>query len=391
MPASSDFFGQRNAQAVLKHGVLTRYAYYFAGRAKPRHATHGLVAFIDGYAGEGRYEDGNPGSPLLLASQAKRADILGRNVKLAFIEQDDGRRQRLKVSLAENGVVPDQLLGGDLEDVMDSLLDRYEHHAVLLFVDPFGLAVRRSTLERALRRSSPRQPIDVLYHFSLSSVARMGRAGVLEGPGAELNAKKLDDALGPVGWRRDFEEAEGPQRPTAAAIEVAKRFGGSVRAATGRRSTAVPVRQRPEQLPKRLLMLFTADERAHWDFADHAAKAHVDWLLHCSAQDYQANLRRNESLGVLSLFEDAPPTVEDIEKRLQEDVSGYLPRHLSALLESRGRVRPVEAVEDVYGEMLGRAGAKHVRAAIKALYAEGKTDDTGVGDFEMRQLRWTGT
>lgn len=80
MPSSSDFFGQRNAQAVLKHGILTRYAYYFAGRAGS--ATQGRVAFIDGYAGEGRYEDGNPGSPLLLASQANRALLFGRDVKL---------------------------------------------------------------------------------------------------------------------------------------------------------------------------------------------------------------------------------------------------------------------------------------------------------------------
>jgi len=179
--------------------------------------------------------------------------------------------------------------------------------------DALGLPRLNQTLERALRRSSRRQPIDVLYHFSVSSVARMGRSGALDGPVAELNAKKLDDALGPVGWRRDFEEAEGRHSPTGAAIKVAKRFGEPVRTATGRRSTAVPVRQRPEQLPKYLLMLFTADERAHWDFADQAAKAHVDWLLHCSTEDYQANLRRNESLGVLSLFKDTPPAIGEIE------------------------------------------------------------------------------
>ena len=117
MTASSDFFGQRNPQAVLKHGVLTRYAHYFAGRAGS--ATGGRVAFVDGYAGEGRYEDGNPGSPLLLASQANRVESLGRDVKLAFVEQDDARRLRLSNTLSENQVVPDQLLGGSFEDVVD--------------------------------------------------------------------------------------------------------------------------------------------------------------------------------------------------------------------------------------------------------------------------------
>ena len=51
------------------------------------------VAFIDGHAGEGRYQDGNPGSPLLLASQATRAQMFGRDVKLAFVERDASRRE----------------------------------------------------------------------------------------------------------------------------------------------------------------------------------------------------------------------------------------------------------------------------------------------------------
>lgn len=215
MPASSHFFGQRNAQAVLKHGVLARYAHYFAGRAGK--ATQGRVVFIDGYAGEGRYQDGSPGSPLLLASQASRVEMFGRDVKLVFVEQDDDRRAQLNQSLAENEVVPDLLLGGSLEDLIDGLLDRYARHAVLLFVDPFGLAFNRATLERTLGRRSPQQPIDVLYHFSLSAVARMGRAGVVEGPTSHHNAEQLDAALGPVGWRDDFERATTRHEPTEAA------------------------------------------------------------------------------------------------------------------------------------------------------------------------------
>ena len=141
MPSSSDFFSHRNAQAVLKHGLLTRYAHYFAGRAGA--ATQGRVAFIDGYAGEGRYQDGSLGSPLLLASQATRAQMFKRDVKLALVEKDDNRRARLEQSLQESGLTADQLIGDDLSDVIDGLLDRYSRHAVLIFLDPFGLAFDR--------------------------------------------------------------------------------------------------------------------------------------------------------------------------------------------------------------------------------------------------------
>lgn len=388
MPARSDFFGQRSAPAVLKHGVLTRYAHYFAGRAGS--ATKGRVAFIDGYAGEGRYQDGSPGSPLLLASQATRAQMFGRDVKLAFVEQDDARREQLRQSLAENGIEPDQVLGDSLETVIDGLLDRYARHAVLLFVDPFGLAVSRSTLERILRRRSRQQPIDVLYHFSLSAVARMGRAGVVEGPTTHQNAEQLDAALGPIGWREDFELATAPNAPTEAALAVARRFGESVRGATNIQSTGMPVRQRPGQLPKYLLMLFSADQKAHWDFADQASKAYVDWLYHCDREDYEANVRFREEQGLMELFASPEPNMQDIDDQLRRDAATYLPGHLELVLRGRGSLRPVDAVEVVYGEMLGRARVTHVRAAIKALHDAGAVDDDGTREFWTRVIRWTG-
>lgn len=388
MPASSDFFGQRSAQAVLKHGLLTRYAHYFAGRAGS--ATQGRVAFIDGYAGEGRYQDGSPGSPLLLASQATRAQMFGRDIRLAFVERDADRRLELRESLREAEIEPDQLLGGDLDEVVDGLLDRYTRHAVLVFVDPFGLAADRLTLERVLRRRSSQQPIDVLYHFSLSTVARMGRAGVIEGPTSRHNAEQLDTALGAVDWREDFERATAPNAPTEAALDVARRFGQSVRRATGIQSTGVPVRQRPGQLPKYLLMLFSANQKAHWDFADQASKAYVDWLYHCDREDYEANVRLREEHGLLELFASPEPNKKDIDDQLRSDAAAYLPDHLAEVLRRRRSLRPVDAVEEVYGEMMGRARVMHVRAAVNELHDAGLVDDDATREFWNRTIRWTG-
>ncbi len=134
--------------------------------------------FIDGYAGAGRYEDGNPGSPLLLASEAKELVKLQRDVKLAFVEADAANRTKLGASLADAGVIPDAVIAQPFELAVQPLLDKYANHAVFLFVDPFGLGVAYQTMIDVLRRRNRRQPIDVLYHFSLSSVARMGRAGL---------------------------------------------------------------------------------------------------------------------------------------------------------------------------------------------------------------------
>jgi len=231
----------------------------------------------------------------------------------------------------------------------------------------------------------------VLYHFSLSAVVRMGRAGVVDGPTSRHSAEQLDGALGPIGWREDFERAILPNAPTEAALAVARRFGESVRRATNIQSTAVPVRQRPGQLPKYLLMLFSADQKAHWDFADQASKAYGDWLYHCDREDYDANVRFREEQGLIELFASPEPNTKDIDDQLRSDAAAYLPGHLSEILLLRGSLRPIDAVDETYGDMLGRARVTHLRAAIKELHAAGHIDDDGVREFWTRSIRWTGS
>jgi len=192
--------------------------------------------------------------------------------------------------------------------------------------------------------------------------------------------------LGPIDWRREFEVAHGPGEPTAAAITVARRFGGSVHDATGMRCTSVPVRQRPGQLPKYLLMLFSANAEAHWDFADQASSAYVDWLHFCDRADYEANIAHREAQGLMELFPMAEPTRDDIDAELARDAVSYLRGNLLDLLAARGGIRPIDVVEEIYGEMLGRARAKHLRAVIKGLHDEGRIGDDGKGHFWTRTV-----
>lgn len=391
MSANSEFFGNRDAKAVLKHGLLARYAKYFAGRAG--RATGGKVAFIDGYAGKGRYDDGNPGSPLLLASQAQGAKSFGRDVKLAFVEQDDAYRKQLTETLAAEGIEPDQVLGGDLDQAMDGLLDRYSDHAVLLFVDPFGLAISRDTLTRILKKRTRKQPIDVLYHFSLSTVARQGALGITNKYGSSSSATQLDTALGDQVWRDPFERSSGDDgAATQAAITVAESFADAIRTATSVGATSVQVRRRPEHLPTYLLTLFCSDRKAHWGFADMAGKTYVDWLHHCDLADFDANLRRDAEHGLLRLIDDPEPEVDKIDQLLASRAREHFAAHLPAVLQARIELRPLDCFEHLYGAMLGQARELHLRAAFKLLHSQGKVDDGCTGQNWMeRSIRWTGS
>ena len=393
MAANTDFFQGISPQAVLKHGILTRYAYYFAGKAGK--ATNGKVAFIDGYAGEGRYADGNHGSPLLLASSSERAKGFNRDIKLAFVEQDEARRRQLRNTLKKAGVEPDQLLGGAFGDVVGPLLDSYIGRATLVFVDPFGLALDRSQLESILRRSGPRQPIDVLFHFSLLAVARMARAELAtkwKGGPPGPNAAKLDAALGGVDWRETFATSDDEDSATQIALKIAEQFGQAVGRGTGVRHTSIEVRERPGHLPKYLLMLFTRLDVAHWDFADLAGGAHVDWLQHCDTASYREAVRQREERGALSLFDEfeSEPDRATVDKQVAQDLTPKLTRHLADLLKERHSLRPIDDVAAIYGPVLGRARGKHVRAAFRQLHRDGLIDDDCRGDFFARQIRWRG-
>ncbi len=388
MTSHSNFFGERNPQAVLKHGILTRYAHYFAGRAGS--ATRGRVAFIDAYAGAGRYEDGSPGSPILLASEATRAEVFGRQVKLCFIEPDLQYYNKLQESLKEAKVRPDMLLDTPFDQAIDTLLERYVGYALLIFIDPFGLALNRTKLLQILERSSINQPIDVIYHFSLSSVARIGRAGILDSKSAIQNARRLDETLGIVDWREKFANANKSGESTKAAMSVSTQFSTSVSNESSAISTSIVVRQRPGHLPKYKLILFSKNQKAHWDFADQASMAYVDWLHHCDKKDYERNLQLKATSGLQTLFQEDIPDRSNVEELLESEALEYLKDHVSSIIKEQRCIRLIDHIEDVYSAMLGKARTRHLRQVINLLHTEGLIDDNGQGDFCDREICWIG-
>jgi hypothetical protein len=137
-------------------------------------------------------------------------------------------------------------------------------------------------------------------------------------------------------------------------------------------------------------MLFSANQQAHWDFADLASSAYVDWLYHCDREDYEANVRLRDEHGLLELFSSPEPNRDDTDKRLRLEAAEYLPDYLRDVMQRAGALRPIDSIEVVYGEMLGRARVTHLRAAIKQLHAAGVVDDDGRGDFWERVITWTG-
>lgn len=396
MPRNEDFFREKRAAAVFKHGILRRYAVVFASKAGSA-TPGGRVVFLDGYAGPGKYDDGSSGSPLLFASSARSVERY-RQVHGFFVERNGDYFANLRQALAEFGDPRLTPLHGELDEHLAHVLAEAAGAALFAFLDPFGPALAHERLVSELL-GKRRWPTEVLLHFSLSTVARTGglvRAANRQGRDAThseaLVIARVDRFLGGTWWRQTFAEIRDQDdltTATAVAQHVAARFCRTVERTTGFRSVSMPIKLRPDHSPIYLLVLFTRHPEGMWQFANALGRGGLDWQVAWRGEEEARTRLLEEATGQTGLFpvpeyQINPERYEDAHKEVW--ISG-IKHNIAGLLGRGGRVRLDEHTVDVYGEHLGAAWVKHVRAAVKRLHAERLIDCTGVGEFWRQTIR----
>jgi three-Cys-motif partner protein len=381
LTSNDSFFQRRQAAAVLKHGILKRYPTVFATMTG-RRSTGGRVLYLDGHAGPGRYEDGSPGSPLLAVQTAARVSEWRRDVECVFIEHDECHFANLKACLTQEAP-PDltwHAWHGDVTDLIDDVLHVADGAPLLAFFDPFGVALPYDTLVGKLLARPAVLPTEVLLNLNLEMVWRIG--GLLTG--AETRSvhtiERLDRFFGDTWWQDVFAAARRGGEPGSAARaaqEVAAEYCGRVQAATGYGTFSVPVRRRPTHHPLFLLVLFFRHPVAPWKFNEAVSMANREWRHECREADLAEQMARRVP-GQGSLFDEDEPGLEawekieraneaEIEKQWVADIRA----NLVGMTTQHGSVRLQGHVADVYGETLGQAREKHVKAAWDEAAAAG--------------------
>ncbi|WP_412743750.1 three-Cys-motif partner protein TcmP [Krasilnikovia sp. MM14-A1004] len=255
MSDHDDFFNSKQAEAVFKHGIIKRYPVVFASKTgvavKGNH-----VAFLDGYAGRGQYKDGAPGSPLLFVRAAERLQSI-RNIVGYFVEQDDENFADLQQALSDKGgPTPPVLRHGSLDEHLPELLVLTEKAALFAFLDPFGPALDFHLIRNNLLGRPKWPPTEVLLHFSVRSVARMGgavhAARRTKGRLSEADSKtaaRLDRFLDGPWWQDYFAEvhdARDEARATDVALKVCAEYQRRLTSGTRYTAVSMPVRPRPD-------------------------------------------------------------------------------------------------------------------------------------------------
>jgi len=141
--------------SAAKHYLLQRYLQAWLpimGSWKHR------LVLIDGFAGPGVYEDGQPGSPIIMLKaylDHTARERIKSEVVYAFIEQDKRRVASLKAEIAKLGELPAnvkvQVIADSYEKAFSGVLDDIEQRGAKLaptfaFLDPFGYSDAPMTL-----------------------------------------------------------------------------------------------------------------------------------------------------------------------------------------------------------------------------------------------------
>lgn len=207
MSSSHSFFKDKRPWSRLKDEVLIAYlAPYLAKVSKTRKP----IVIADCFAGKGRFDNGEPGSPIIIAEAISHqlSDASSPEIKGVFIEKKYFKDLKSNVSNSHWLT----LLEGDYEERIEHFIQKYEprDQNLLLYVDPYGIkSVLFSYFERIKRKEF--RSVELLLNLNAFGFLREG-CRLLKNPDSETEApdyyeqdvnspERLDEIAGGVYWR----------------------------------------------------------------------------------------------------------------------------------------------------------------------------------------------
>lgn len=180
---------QRAPHTRAKHDILKRYlgAWFGIFGLSPRHRR---VNVIDGFAGPGRYQDGEPGSPILALTTLLDHQLFARfsdtTFNFVFNELDAARHASLDAALDQlrTSRVPwprnaqvehcNENFQQLARRLLDSIPAKQQLAPTFVFIDPFGY---RDVPMSLIRDLVSHGSCELFIYFDFNSVNRFANAG----------------------------------------------------------------------------------------------------------------------------------------------------------------------------------------------------------------------
>ncbi|MCW2738886.1 three-Cys-motif partner protein TcmP [Nocardioides sp.] len=373
-----EFHKTKKSAAVLKHGIIDSYAPPFIGKTGSR-SKGNRVAFIDGYAGPGRYSSEEEGSGAMLLRHAKAHAGMPRTVECHFVEEDADTIAALRTVVEDEGDgVTVTVNDGDISTHLPDLLQQCDGIPLFVYLDPCGLVIPFAEVVQIFDRPAGRgQPAtEVLINFSAGALRRIAGHLTSKTP-TEGTLARMDEVCGGDWWRQSW-LVELPDKD-AAEQAVVNGYAERLSKEAGHAGHwVIDVRQRAGLKPLYYLV-FASRHLAGLEYFGEASSLGLEKWRRVSAQQ----------AAVGTLFGDDDSWVENFkaeEARLKEEWIDTLANNLESELAKGEPFRVLDRYDEVFGDLAGVARGLHLRAAMKKVLAAGLTTTSPVGVKELLQL-----
>ena len=148
MTGTEGFFEERTEQSRVKAAIVEKYfdawsRVMMANQKRYRGESDWRIAYIDLFAGPGRYEDGTESTPLLVLKKALEHDELRERLVVILNDKNPGNCEQLAQAISE---IPDieslahqpQILNVEVGEEIVEVFRDMKLVPTLFFVDPWG-------------------------------------------------------------------------------------------------------------------------------------------------------------------------------------------------------------------------------------------------------------
>lgn len=155
------------------------------------------IVMVDAFAGQGIFEDGSKGSPLIICEAAEKHvpdQYLG-----VFVNENKASHQKLETALEgyiEKGKALPIL--GSAEDLLKELTGTIRDATILIYLDPFGLkGCEFELLEPYLERDK-RFSTEIIVNLSMPTLHRLSTVKAVKEGRITHTSKKLNERLSKI-------------------------------------------------------------------------------------------------------------------------------------------------------------------------------------------------
>lgn len=189
----SSFFASKRPWSRYKDYLLESYLEPYIPKVNQLRKP---ILLVDCFAGCGVFEDGSPGSPLIIAKAVQRWRAMDMPVSARCIEADPSNFEKLKKALAPHRRYVDAALG-TFEETLPELERAAKQNTVFLYVDPYSVkGLQFDRMQRVFDQiQSSGSSVEVLMNFNVAIFMRWALAAVkrLEGSPSDDDIETFAD------------------------------------------------------------------------------------------------------------------------------------------------------------------------------------------------------